>query len=99
MEIYLILAFSFALMYWWNYTREIILTVKGVEDRFDKMDGSIDPILFSVLTGIITFIAAPVYAYEIFTSNKRAYIKDIATTIVRKQHQIRNKKLDIDKDA
>ena len=86
MEIYLIIALSFAMMYWWNYTREIILTVQGVEGRFDKMSGGINPVLFSLFTGIATFVAAPVYACVIFTTDKRAYIKDMATTIVKKQH-------------
>ena len=90
MEIYLILCLSFAMMYWWNYTREIILTVRGVEDRFDKMHGSINPVLFSIFTGVATFVAAPVYAYMIFTTDKRAYIKDMATTIVKKQHELEN---------
>jgi hypothetical protein len=90
MEIYLIIALSFTIMYWWSYTREIILTVKGVENRFDKMDGSINPVIFSILSGVATFVAMPVYAYCILTIPRRAYIKDIATTIVKKQHEIAN---------
>lgn len=90
MEIYLIMCLSFTLMYWWNYTREIILTVQGVENKFDEMDYSMNPIIFSILSGIATFVAMPVYAYCILAIPKRKYIKDIATTIVKKQHELAN---------
>lgn len=87
MEIYLIVCLSFSLMYWWNYTREIILTVQGVENMFDEMDGSITPTIFAILTGLATFVAMPIFAYNILIMPRREYIKAVAMSIVKAQHK------------
>lgn len=79
-------------MYWWNYTREIILTVQGVEERFEIQDHSIKPVLFSILTGITSAVLMPAYAFTIISTPRREYIKKMATIIVRKQHRLANEK-------
>lgn len=78
-------------MYWWNYTREIILTVQGVENMMDEIDSGISPGLFALFSFVVTTVAMPVYAYAIITTPRREYIKLLSTDIVRKQYSLDKK--------
>ena len=82
MEIYLIIALSFTIVYWWNYIREIILTVQGVEG----INGGVGfkPIVYTIAASVVAFIAMPRIAFDILRMPRRDYIKNISTAIIKK---------------
>ena len=89
MEIYIILAFSFAIMYWWNYTREIIKTVQGVEKKLNDSESRLSPRRYGTRMFLLSFLIAPWYLGQIATQGRWAYIKMKSTFIIRKQYAIK----------
>lgn len=88
MEIYTILAFSFAIMFWWNYTREIIKTVQGVENKMNNIEDRLSPSRYATRMFLLAFLLAPWYFGAIATQGRWAYIKMKATHLVRQQYAL-----------
>ena len=88
MEIYLILCISFTIMYWWNYTREIIKTVQGVENKFNDIEDRLSPSRYATRMLLLSFLLAPWYLVAIATMPKWTYIKMKATCLVRQQYSL-----------
>ncbi len=79
MEIYLILAISFAIMYYVRYTREIISIIEGVAGLFDNTEHTFKPIIYIVNKFILTSFLWPLYILPVFTKNRYTYIKECST--------------------
>lgn len=88
MAIYIIFALSFAIMYWWSYTREIIKTVQGVEKKLNDSEIRLNPGRYSTRMFLLSFLIAPWYVAEVIASPKWQYIKIKSTNIIRKQYAL-----------
>ena len=88
MEIYITLALSFAIMYWWYYTREIIKTVQGVENKFNDIEDRLSPSRYATRIFLLSFLLAPWYVIVITTMPKWTYIKMKATCLIRQQYSL-----------
>lgn len=88
MELYLILALSFAIMHWWSYTRQIVKTVQAVEKKLNLEYANLSPSRYTMRIFLLSFLLAPWYLSQIMTLPRWDYIKMKATEIVRKQYAI-----------
>ena len=85
MEIYIVLALSFAIMYWWKYTREIIKTVQGVEEKLNLVEATLSPSRYTTRMFLLTFLMPPWYLIQIATQTRWGYRKMKATSLIRQQ--------------
>lgn len=83
MELYLILAISFAIMYYFRYTREIIQTTLEVAELFDDLESTFNIAIYSILTFADSLIFMPLYAYKIIKISRYDYIKERSMHVLK----------------
>jgi len=66
MTIYIIIALSFAIMYSYKYTREIVLITQRFVNSLDVTWGDFSPIKYSIKEFLYHFIMCPITATKIF---------------------------------
>ena len=87
-EIYIIIAISFAIMFAFRYTRDIIFMVKGVaviheiDERPQLLNG------ISVLLTLFSLIFFPFYAILVLFSNRDKLIKEWSKQILVKYYDL-----------
>jgi hypothetical protein len=91
MEYYIILAISFAIMYHFRYTKEILEVVKQVAIIHDATPNATIK-LYSFITFFITIIAFPLYAIVTITQPREKIIKEHSTTVLITYYDLVNKK-------
>ena len=78
MEIYLILAFSFAIMYSFKYTNEVVKTTKGVVEVLDIEWGNFNPTWYYIKEFAYSFFMFPIAVQRLFNrdtvKNEVSYI-------------------------
>ena len=76
MEIYLILAFSFAIMYSYSYTQEVIETTRAVVELLEIEWGTFNPFWYYIKEFAFSFFMFPIAIFRLF--NKDIVTKEVS---------------------
>ena len=86
MEIYIIFAISFAIMFWWNYTRQIIKTVQEVEKKLNDSEIKLNPIIYGSRMFLLSCLIMPWYFAAIISQDRWDYIKEKSCNLLKQQY-------------
>ncbi len=82
MEIYIIIAISFSLMYNWNYTREVLAVTNEVAEMFGEKPLNIPWQL--LIHGILITILAPFFCWNMMVADRKHLIKEHSMGLLEK---------------
>lgn len=91
MEIYVILALSFAIMYHINYTNEILAVVKDVAVIHDA-EATAPLFIYGIVSFLTTLVFMPGYVLQILLKSRDDIIRSVSSEVLVKFYDLEPKK-------